>query len=92
MRELMTIKKAKCIKCGAEACWFYECRASEGFCENCVPRSCHCSWNEEINDYIRDELGRIIPCADYMYFEEGMDEELSPSKALEMSFRKSNVD
>ena len=57
----------KCIACGEPAVWFY---TDKGYCEDCVPRECSCMWDEEIKDYIRDELGRPLPCADYTFYEE----------------------
>jgi hypothetical protein len=68
--------KIKCIKCKtSDACWFYEMKSNKGYCEDCVNRDCGCQFNEEINDYYRDELGRILPCVDYIYFEEGIEDD-----------------
>jgi hypothetical protein len=65
------LKHPKCIVCGQLADWLYTGDLEKGYCEDCVPRGCSCMWDEEINDYVRDGLGRILPCADFTPYEEG---------------------
>jgi hypothetical protein len=76
--------KIKC-KCGKLAVWVLMSSDDEiGYCDDCVPRGCSCNFNPVIDDpnhpdfnkkenWIeeRDELGRLIPCCEYWYKEEG---------------------
>ena len=67
----------KCRTCGATANWFYTGDLDKGYCEDCVPRECSCVWDEDLDDYARDGLGRPLPCVDYIFCEERDDNEES---------------
>jgi hypothetical protein len=63
--------KIKCNKCKTKiAIWFYEGKADTAYCDDCVSRlGCSCN---EINGVLdKDELGRALPCVDFMLYEEG---------------------
>jgi hypothetical protein len=45
------------------------------FCEGCVSRGCSCNIiDQETGDEERDELGRLLPCCEYDYNEEGWEQ------------------
>ena len=74
--------KIKCSQCKEEALWCYSPRAKKDdyFCDACVPRGCSCNLDQgllmmEISEETRDELGRLLPCCEYGYCEEGFDDE-----------------
>jgi len=68
--------KELCITCSQrDAVWFYP-SGIRHYCDGCVPREgCSCYYNEELEAYDKDELGRDYPCVDYMYFEDGVDQD-----------------
>lgn len=80
--------KFKCMKCGALAVWIY--MPSDGnynYCDDCVPRGCDCNYDCDENGNLilddtgesfvefKDDKGRLLPCCEYDFFEEGMEEE-----------------
>lgn len=80
--------KIKCFGCDAIAVWLYmPTESNTGFCDDCVPRGCSCNFvidddcnpiiDDTTGDYVqcRDDLGRLIPCCEYDYFEDGIDED-----------------
>ena len=71
--------KASCEKCGRMAVWEYMPSDGDGiFCDDCVPRGCSCNvidWEDPSPnpEQHRDDLGRLIPCCEYWFFEDGVD-------------------
>lgn len=70
--------KIRC-KCKNLAIWYYA-PSSQGklesqsyFCDNCVSRGCSCNWDEETQTDDKDEAGRLLPCVEYIFLEEGWD-------------------
>jgi len=80
--------KTKCMVCNALATWIYMPSDSNGnYCDDCVPRGCSCNIDcdeegrlildetgEEFVQY-KDEQGRLLPCCEYDFFEEGIEED-----------------
>jgi hypothetical protein len=78
------MSKLKCSECNRIAIWLYmPGKIDNAYCDLHVPRGCTCNdypidddydnlnpenWKEEI-----DEQGRRSPCCEYMYDEEGFD-------------------
>lgn len=69
--------KLKC-DCGLPAVWYYipsdNCGA---YCDSCVSRGCSCNlYENEVGETVenKDELGRLLPCCEYMYNEKGFDD------------------
>jgi hypothetical protein len=58
------------------------------YCDVCVPRGCSCNFiinedceficNEDNDDFVqeKDDLGRLLSCVEFDYFEHGIDEEI----------------
>lgn len=78
--------KLKCIKCNELATWFYmpsDRDKNYCFCDSCVPRGCDCNllisedlgfiFDEDGPVEEKDEKGRLLPCCEYNFFEEGID-------------------
>jgi len=78
--------KEKCIKCGGLATWIYmPSDSNRSYCDVCVPRGCSCNLecdedgnfifdkSGELVQYL-DDQGRELPCCEYDFFEEGIDE------------------
>jgi hypothetical protein len=78
--------KKKCLKCGALATWIYmPIYHDYSYCDDCVPRGCSCNFTltddcsfliidgEFIEDL--DDKGRKLPCCEYDFFEEGVEED-----------------
>ena len=79
--------KAKC-KCGKLAVWLYmpsnEMNPGDDMCcDDCVPRGCSCNsypvddnWENDNPDNWEQETdnqGRLLPCCEWWYDEEGID-------------------
>ena len=64
---------AKC-KCSNVAVWWYT-PGTDMYCEDCVHRGCSCNINPETGKEDTDELGRLLPCCEYMYRAEGWENE-----------------
>ncbi len=74
--------------CGVPATWEYSpgfsSLTNSYFCDACVPRGCSCQTEGVYNDdgevedeiYLRDSEGRLLPCIEFEYCEEGFDEML----------------
>lgn len=81
--------KFKCNKCQAMAVWFYMPSSidinSSFKCDNCVPRGCSCNMKcnfgidgeqlEEPYEEYKDDQGRLLPCCEFDFNEEGFNEE-----------------
>lgn len=80
--------KIKCMKCEAMATWFYMPSDSVGcYCDDCVPRGCSCNFacdedgnlildkNKEDFVEFKDDKGRLLPCCEYDFFEDGIEDE-----------------
>ena len=68
--------KIRCLRCDAMATWVYSPNDGDGhYCDACVPRGCSCWWNEELQEFDRDDAGREMPCIEYRECEGGFDNE-----------------
>jgi hypothetical protein len=70
--------KAKCSQCREMAIWCFTPggrRENDYYCDACVARGCSCNWNDDLEEENKDDLGRLLPCCEYSYDEEGFDEE-----------------
>lgn len=79
----------KLCPCGALATWDYApapIGRSRAFCDDCVPRGCSCNaigypYDEDMDEYTgeeeqeRDERGRLLPCIEYDFDENGWPED-----------------
>jgi len=82
------MRKAKCRRCDKMAVWLYmPGPLGTEYCDDHVPRGCSCNlvppsgfelpdegdWDS--SDWIEDtdEQGKLLPCCEYMYDEEGLD-------------------
>lgn len=66
--------KELCIKesCKKMAVWYYMPGREEiYYCDEHVPRGCSCNINPDTDEEDKDELGRLLPCCEYDYSEEG---------------------
>ncbi|MCK9543720.1 MAG: hypothetical protein M0R03_17000 [Novosphingobium sp.] len=77
------MNKHKC-ECGKLATWCYMPNDSVGYkCDDCVPRGCTCNQYPIDDDYDNlnldnwiaqlDDEGRLLPCCEWWYDEEGWD-------------------
>jgi hypothetical protein len=67
------LMKRICNKCPKPAVWVYMPRYDDDssyYCDDCVHRGCSCMLDES-NEYLKDELGRALPCCEYDYEEDG---------------------
>lgn len=59
------------------AVWYYVPseidRDERHFCDNCVQRGCSCNIDPYTGEDMLDELGRLQPCCEYDFSEEGFD-------------------
>lgn len=72
--------KRRCCKCRDLAIWHYA-PCSEGkieadsyYCDGCVSRGCSCNivdYEDPDGEEYRDESGRLVPCCEYDFSEEG---------------------
>jgi hypothetical protein len=63
--------------------WEYMPEDGEHYCcEECVPRGCSCQTEnpDGTGDLMKDELGRLLPCCEYMYNPEGFEPPLEEEK------------
>lgn len=58
------------------AVWVYAPSYRDFFCNNHVPRGCSCMFVEEIEEFIMDDDGKIVPCCEYDFELTGFDQEL----------------
>lgn len=72
--------KQKCSVCDKFAVWDYmpNDREDMTFCDDHVPRGCSCNnvdyFDESENaEQFRDVHGRLLPCCEFQYNEEGFD-------------------
>lgn len=68
--------KITCNNCPEMAVWMYlpqsKDKPYDGFyCDGCVPRGCSCNWNPYTNEEDKDEKGRLYPCSEYFFDNEG---------------------
>jgi len=74
------MKKHKCCVCSLPAVWYYVPWSSDKierncyYCEDHVSRGCSCNliYPENIEER-KDKLGRLLPCCEYDWNEEGFD-------------------
>lgn len=63
--------------CGKMAVWYY--MPSDGryaaneYCDDCIHRGCSCNIDPETGEEDRDEQGRLMPCCEFGYDENGID-------------------
>jgi hypothetical protein len=62
--------KIKCIKCKQDAIWIYLPDHDKSYCDDCVERGCSCNNENEM-----DDKGRLFPCIEYEYWQDGYDSE-----------------
>lgn len=67
---------ARCMTCGNLAVWELVPSDSYGeYCDACVPRGCSCNLidfaNPKARKQHRDDKGRLLPCCEYWFWEEG---------------------
>ena len=67
---------ARCMTCGNLAVWELVPSDSYGeYCDSCVPRGCSCNVidfaNPKARKQHRDDEGRLLPCCEYWFWEEG---------------------
>lgn len=73
--------KELCSKCNAKAVWYYmpddrPRRTNRLYCEEHVPsRGCSCNIYGDVTESPKDAQGREYPCCEYMYAEEGFDDD-----------------
>lgn len=67
------MNKVLCGKCGVEiAVWCYmPGKEHWHYCDGCVPRGCSCNIDPETGIEDTDSLGRLLPCCEYWYDEDG---------------------
>jgi hypothetical protein len=67
------MSKIKCISCDAKAVWCYMPGTDNNYyCDEHVPRGCSCNYKDEESDnQFTDEQGRLVPCCEYGFDEEG---------------------
>jgi len=63
-------------KCNKVALWRYMPGTDNwAYCDDCVPRGCSCTYDLEGLVPDKDSLGRLEPCCEYDYSEEGYNED-----------------
>lgn len=69
--------KYSCSKCREMAIWKYAPKPTKNnhYCDACVSRGCSCNMWGEMTEELVDEMGRFLPCCEYVYSEEGFDKE-----------------
>ncbi len=74
--------KELCDKCNTKAVWYYmpddrpRRTRPRFYCEDHVPsRGCSCNIYGDITECPKDAQGREYPCCEYMYAEEGFDDD-----------------
>lgn len=70
--------KARCDKCNIMARWNYMLSHNDDagyYCDDCVPRGCSCNLDPDTNTEDRDEFGRLLPCCEYHYSDDGYDDD-----------------
>jgi len=67
------VNKELCIKCKCKiAVWTYlPSEDDRYYCDDCVPRGCSCNIDPETGIEDTDGLGRLLPCCEYLYDEDG---------------------
>lgn len=76
-----TKKMITCCKCKFIAVWHYmpstdkEDLYDTFYCEHHVNRGCSCNINPDTNEEIKDSLGRLLPCCEYDYKEDGYEDD-----------------
>lgn len=68
--------KIRCCKCNAMADWMYmpSCEDRDTYyCGDHVSRGCSCNIDPETDIEDKDESGRLLPCCEYNYSEDGYD-------------------
>lgn len=69
---MRSVVKVKCDKCHCKiAKWEYIPRGWEYYCDDCVQRGCSCNIDDETGIEATDEHGRLLPCCEYGYSENG---------------------
>lgn len=65
--------KVECELCRKMAVWVYGPDTRVGYCDAHVSRGCSCNVDEATGIEDRDDLGRLMPCCEYLYYENGFD-------------------
>ena len=61
-------------KCGKLAVWWYMPNTTYPvYCDDCVKRGCSCNVDPDTGIEDMDEQGRLLPCCEWGYAEEGID-------------------
>lgn len=84
--------KINCDKCGLKATWCYAPLGSIYFCEDHVPRGCSCNIlsSDDSEDIVelRDDRGRLLPCCEYDYDEDGFEKPEDPDDKYDVISEK----
>jgi hypothetical protein len=62
-----------CRECYKPAVWVYGPDMRIGYCDEHVYRGCSCNIDPITREEDRDDLGRLMPCCEYLYCENGFD-------------------
>lgn len=69
------MNKHKCHKCDSMAIWFYAPHKKENYyCDVHVPRGCSCNINPDTLEEDLDEQGRLYPCCEYWWDDQGFED------------------
>lgn len=69
-------KKILCGQCDKIAVWYYVPANSNHYrCDEHISRGCSCNVDPNTGEEDRDELGRLLPCCEYDYGENGFNED-----------------
>lgn len=71
--------KINCLKCSSIAVWYYLPMingqdSNMYYCDNCIERGCSCQIDPQTGKEDADELGRLLPCCEYDFCQDGYDE------------------
>ena len=86
------MEKFNCCKCNNMAVWFYmpsDTSRTEAECYYCnehILRGCSCNYNYQTEQEDTDEEGRLYPCCEYCFNDEGFEiiiRDLASEKAQE---------
>jgi hypothetical protein len=89
---MRSIVKVRCDFCNAKmATWEYMPRDFEYYCDDCVPRGCSCNLIGDVDDEsgieATDELGRLLPCCEFLYSKNGWTANYLLKKGCQFPFK-----
>jgi hypothetical protein len=76
--------KHNCCKCNQMAVWVYmpmsdRLEKDRYFCDDCIERGCGCNQidigDNASDEQYKDDQGRLLPCVEYDFNEEGFENE-----------------